>query len=146
MAMVDLNTFVVKKYLAKFFIFALLFGIGVTPALALADTLTCPANLKAGPGGLCFPPDYVNSNLNSKSPGEIVSQVIEVLLEFAGIVAVIFIIYGGYVLMTSGGNEEGATKGKKILTYSLLGLVVIMLAYTIVVFVTNTVIKGRIGT
>lgn len=53
-------------------------------------------------------------------------------LTYAGIIATLFIIYGGFLYVTSGGNDEDAEKGKKILTNSAIGLIVIILAATIV--------------
>ena len=60
-------------------------------------------------------------------------------LGYAGIIATLFIIYGGFLYVTSGGNDEDAEKGKKILTNSAIGLIVIILAYTIVRVVATAV-------
>lgn len=69
--------------------------------------------------------------------GQNVTTLINYFLGFLGIVAVAFIIYGGVLLVTSGGEEEAMTKAKKILTYAVIGFVVIALSYTIVTFVTS---------
>lgn len=59
-------------------------------------------------------------------------------LGFLGLIAVIMIIYGGILYVTSAGNEENATKGKKILMYSIVGIVIIFISFALV----NTVIGG----
>lgn len=57
---------------------------------------------------------------------------IKFILIFAGLVAVLFLIIGGYQYIISGGNEEAAEKGKKTITNSVIGLIIIILSYTIV--------------
>ncbi len=64
-------------------------------------------------------------------------------LIFAGVVAVLFVMLGGFWYLTSAGNEEMAEKGQKTLTNAIIGLVVIILAATIVRIVANTVIAGK---
>ncbi|MFA5991044.1 MAG: pilin [Candidatus Doudnabacteria bacterium] len=66
--------------------------------------------------------------------------VIQQGLVFAGVVAVLFVMLGGFWYLTSAGNEEMAEKGQKTLTNAIIGLVVIILAATIVRIVANTVI------
>ena len=59
------------------------------------------------------------------------------------VVAVLFIMLGGFWYLTSAGNEESAEKGQKTLTNAIIGLVVIILAATIVRIIANTVIAGK---
>lgn len=51
----------------------------------------------------------------------------------AGAVAVAMMIWGGITLITSGGNEEKTGKGKKIMTYSVGGLLLIIFSYALIV-------------
>jgi len=44
-------------------------------------------------------------------------------------------IYGGIIWMTSSGNAEQVTKGKNIVIWATIGLVVIFSAYALVSFV-----------
>jgi hypothetical protein len=53
-------------------------------------------------------------------------------LSFLGLIAVIYIIYGGFLIFSSAGDEEKVGKGKKLIIYALIGIVVIFLAYSIV--------------
>lgn len=71
------------------------------------------------------------------SLGQNVTTILNYALGFLGLVAVGFIIYGGVLMVTSAGNEEGVGKAKKIITYAAIGIVLIMLSYTIVTFVTS---------
>ena len=70
-------------------------------------------------------------------------KAINVLLALAGTAAVIFIILGGFWLISAGGNEEQAEKGRKVLTNSVIGLVVIIMAFALVKIVTNLLTAGN---
>ena len=67
-----------------------------------------------------------------------ISWATSLALGFAGIIAVVFVIVGGYMYLTSGGNEEAAEKGRKVLTNSIIGLIIIILSATIIRVVVNT--------
>ncbi len=72
--------------------------------------------------------------------GDLPSNVVRVINFFLGIlglVAVAFLIYAGVLMVTAGGNDEQVGKARKIITYAVVGIVIILLAYTIVQFVTN---------
>ena len=70
-----------------------------------------------------------------------VVNIVQWILGFLGLIAVIFILYGGFIWMTAGGNEEKVSKAKKIISAAVIGLIVVLLAWAIVIFVvgqTNT--------
>lgn len=58
-------------------------------------------------------------------------------LIFAGSIAVLFLMTGGFWYLTSGGNEEQAEKGRKTVVNSILGLVIIVMSFAIVRVVTS---------
>jgi hypothetical protein len=58
--------------------------------------------------------------------------VFEILLRVAGIVAVVFVMYGGFLYMTSTGEPDRAANGRTTLTNALVGLLIAMLATAIV--------------
>lgn len=83
-----------------------------------------------------------SSNPNSavcKSTGDnatnTIKNIINVLLYGLGIVAVIAIIIGGFVYVTSNGDAAKIKKAKDIILYAVIGLVVALLAFAIVNFV-----------
>lgn len=70
--------------------------------------------------------------------GELVgvaTNVINTMLFAVGIAAVVVIIISGIYFVTSAGNAETVKKAKNALIYSIVGLVVTILAYAIVNFV-----------
>lgn len=88
---------------------------------------------KVGP--LCVPNSPFSNQdalVNKRDFPSLATTIIKILLYFAGIVAVIFVIIGGYQIMTAQGNASQATNGRKTLTNAIIGLVIIVLAYIII--------------
>jgi len=69
-----------------------------------------------------------------------VMKIVRYFLGFLGIIALIIIIYGGFVWMTSAGNPEKVTLAKRILTSAVIGLVIILSAFMIVSFIINALV------
>lgn len=53
----------------------------------------------------------------------------------AGAIAIAVIIWGAIVFATSGGNEQRAARGKKIVTYGVLGIFLVVMARFIAVII-----------
>lgn len=86
-------------------------------------------------GVLCVPGSPVgssNSLVSEQTAGGLAARIVTILLYFAGIVAVIMAIVGGYYVMTAAGNEAQATSGRKTLTNAIIGLVIVILSYIII--------------
>ncbi|MCX6782297.1 MAG: pilin [Candidatus Magasanikbacteria bacterium] len=66
---------------------------------------------------------------------QIAANIIRIALGFVGIVLIVLIMYGGFLWMTAGGNEEQIGKAKKILVNAIIGLIIILSAYAIVLFI-----------
>lgn len=75
---------------------------------------------------------------------EIIMRIIQILLAIAGLVAVIFLIIGGFRYITAGGNEETAEAAKKTITNAIIGIVVIILAFVIVRVISNALISQQV--
>jgi len=73
--------------------------------------------------------------LSDEDPRIIVARVIQIALGFLGITAVIIIMYAGWIWMTSEGNEEKISQAKKILTNAIIGLVIVLSAFSIASFI-----------
>lgn len=58
------------------------------------------------------------------------------ILGFVSMIAVLMVIWGGVLYLTSAGDESKAESGKKTLTYAFIGLVIAALAYGII----NTIV------
>ena len=67
----------------------------------------------------------------------LVSKIISYIFPVAGFIALIFVIYGGYMWMASTGNPEGVKKAQGTLTWSVIGLIMIMVVYALI----NVILK-----
>ena len=79
-------------------------------------------------------------------PRDIIINVIKYFMTFLGIVAVCMILYGGYIWMTSVGNEDKVSKAKQIIVAGSIGMVIVLSAYIIVNFVlkvSNQALNGE---
>jgi uncharacterized membrane protein len=54
------------------------------------------------------------------------------------LVAIVLVVYGGFVWLTSAGDETKIENAKKIISAALIGLVVILLSWALVIFTTRT--------
>jgi|GEM_PF-3273900 hypothetical protein len=59
-------------------------------------------------------------------------NIISFVLSFTSIAAIAAFIYGGFTYLASGGNDEKIQRGKRILIYATVGIVVIMISAAIV--------------
>src|SRR3989338_3334576 len=73
-----------------------------------------------------------------RSLPDIVVGLINTALGFLGLIAVILILYAGFLWMTAGGNEERVKKAKETLKNAIIGLIIIFASYAIVAFIFRT--------
>jgi hypothetical protein len=92
------------------------FHQSVTDNFKMDDVLGCA--IKTGKIHFNYVPFYIKG-------------LIEFLLALAGLLSVLFIVIGGYNTLI-GGLVEDKESGKKTITYAITGLVVSLLAWTIV--------------
>ena len=87
---------------------------------------------------------YIKDNKNDLMPTA--SRLINVVVGVIGFVAVIMIILGAVQFLTSTGDASKVKKAKDTILYGVIGLVVAILAFSIVNFVLSSVSKGGTGT
>lgn len=83
-----------------------------------------------------------NSGLGNHDPRIIAARIIQVILGFLGIIAVILILYAGYLWMTSGGDPAKIDTAKKILQNAVIGLVIILMSFAIATFILNRLLEA----
>jgi len=82
------------------------------------------------------------SGLTEEDPRVIVADVINVILGFLGIVAVILILAGGFMWMTAAGNEDKVATSKKLMIAGVVGLVIVLASFGIANFVVNALLEA----
>ena len=76
--------------------------------------------------------------LNAKFPedlGKIGLALVEILLRVGGMVAVAFVIYGGFKYLTSQGEPDNTKNARQTILNAVIGLVIAILATAIVSFI-----------
>jgi len=102
-------------------------------------------------------PDFVQAQVNTglnqaagiglsdTDPRIIIARVIRVALGFLGVVALLLILYAGWLYMMSGGAPEKIEKAKKILSSAAIGLVIVLSAFGIASFILNMMLGSAAG-
>lgn len=70
-----------------------------------------------------------------------VTNILNGVIAVLGLVCVVVIIIGGVNYMTSAGDAGKVKKAKDTILYGIIGLIVCILAFAIVNFVINNIIK-----
>lgn len=64
----------------------------------------------------------------------VIANLIRLALGFIGIIMMIMIIWGGFLWLTAGGNDDQTAKAKGTLVNAIIGLVIILAANSIVMY------------
>lgn len=124
----------VKSKILKLSLFLWLIGL---PIMVLAN------EVDRGLRGSRLPGLFPTSGLGgSRTLTELVYNAVRILLTFAGAVAILFVVIGGFWYITAEGNEERSEKGKKTLVNAIIGIVVVILSYAIITAIANLVGYG----
>lgn len=62
---------------------------------------------------------------------QVVARIATLIISFITILGIIFLVYGGILYVTSGGDENQAEKAKTTILYALIGLFIAASAYAI---------------
>ncbi len=103
----------------------IIIGASLAPTIVHAVTLTNP--------------------LGETDPRLLIARLISGVLSVIGSIALLMFIYGGLLWMTSGGKPEQVKKGKDILIWAVLGIVLIVSAYVVVNALMNAMLSGNVA-
>lgn len=74
-----------------------------------------------------------------------VANIIKSFMGLLGIVVVGIVVYAGFLWMTASGNEEKVGMAKRMITQATVGLILILLAYSIADFIITAAVEGVTG-
>ena len=113
----------------QFYILAigLLFSIA-SPALVVAADTSLEQQI-ANKAGL------TTEGVNEYTLSEMIGRIIKVVLGFVGTLFFALTVYAGYLWMTAQGNEEQVTKAKDVLKMAVIGVIIVVAAYSITTFI-----------
>jgi len=80
--------------------------------------------------------------IGNSDPRGMVARVINVLLGFLGVIAVLVVLYGGFRWKISAGDEAQTATAKKIMWAGLIGLIIILSAWGITKYVVENLINA----
>lgn len=81
----------------------------------------------------------------NKEPSVYIGQIVGAGLAFIGIIFFILIIYGGFIWMTAGGNEEKVQKAISLVIQATIGLIIVAAAYLLTKFVGDVILGQFLG-
>lgn len=76
---------------------------------------------------------------------DLFSRIAAGLSFVAGTLALLFVVIGGYMILTARGNDEQYRKGKNTITYAIVGLLVIVGSYQILTAGINILTGAAVG-
>ena len=151
-----------KKFLAVFILAGLFAGgalsgsVFAKPPKSAAGNSSAGAANSSGSGGssgICPPgsknpgaaniaacnidPDHKGDDLISDT-----NKIINVVIGVLGVVAVVVVIYGGFLFLTAQGDPGKIKKGKDSITWGIIGLIIALLSWSIINFVLSTTMSA----
>jgi hypothetical protein len=114
-------------------------GLMFLPLAVKAYSLENTLGLNAGNVGSA-------TGLGTRDVRTTIASIINVALSLLGIIVLVIIIYGGFLWMTAGGNEDRVGEAKKWIFGGIIGLVIILSAYAIAQFVISNLVTATTGT
>ena len=98
-------------------------GLALFPLLALAQGPQVPGPLITSPGGIVT----------------LLSKVLNFISAVVMIIALIMLLYAAVLYLTAGASETTHAKAKSVLIYAIVGIVVALLAYSVMPFIQNII-------
>lgn len=90
--------------------------------------------------------DYVAaSGLSAQDPRLTVAKIIRIAFGLLGTIAVVLVIYAGFLWMTAAGNQDKIQRAKDILKAAVIGLAIILSAFAITNFIINQLLEATNG-
>lgn len=127
----------IKRYLLYIVIIAATILFSTAPAaMADANNQIFGACGQAADSAVCK-----SEGTKSDPVANTISVAANIIAAAAGIAAVVMAIISGLTMVSSAGNPEAVANAKKQLTYAILGVVIVALAWAITRFVVNQVLK-----
>lgn len=86
-----------------------------------------------------------SSGLGNADPRLVVFSIINVILGLLGIICLIIFLYSGFEWMTAMGNDQKVNDAKRRIWYTVIGLAIILSAYSIARMVFKILYESTTG-
>lgn len=77
---------------------------------------------------------------------DVIGSIISVFLTLLGIIFLVLVLYAGWLWMTAGGDAKQVDKAKEIMLRAVVGLIILLAAYSISTFVITTLTDAGLAT
>ena len=113
-------------------------SLGWTLLVVVLTMVPLLAFSQGGPAGLTNP-------IGCQTLGACLAMLVRAVLALVAVAALGFIVYGGFLYITAGGNDDQLRQAKSAITGAVIGIIVVGLAFAIVEFVARAVGVGGGG-
>jgi hypothetical protein len=114
-----------------FLVSTMLYAPAITSAASFTDV--CNTGVNVGDSAVCSQKDNTTNNISGANG--VIIKAANLVAIVTGVIAVFIIIVSGIKFITSSGDPNSVAGARNTLLYAVIGLIVIVLARTIVVFV-----------
>lgn len=76
---------------------------------------------------------------------QIIGQILNIALGFLGILLLAYLLYAGFLWMTSGGDSKKADQATTMIKNAIIGLIIIVAAFAISTFVLGSLVNATTG-
>ncbi len=131
-----------KIYLKKItvFIFSILVILGIS---GISNQVYAYYDIKSALNDINFGLDP-GSDPEQTLVGDLIGGNLNWFVSITGIIAVAFLIYGGVLFITAGGDEQRLQKAISTIRNALIGLVLILLSGLIINFIFNRINESTV--
>ena len=84
----------------------------------------------------------IQNPINVNSLEDLIAKIVKYALGLTAVLAVAYIVNGGFLYISSAGDESQLKAGKQAIIGAVIGIIVIGLAYALVEFVVNAMGGG----
>lgn len=75
-----------------------------------------------------------SKNFAGQPVGSVISGLLKIIFPIAGFLLLLYLLYGGFQLMTSGGDPKAIQDAKSKITYALVGFLIVFTAFWLAQF------------
>src|SRR3989339_1039988 len=128
------------RFVAPVIIFAVLFCLLSSSSFAFAQSKILDNLGSTGKGMGATAGD----GAPTKDLPTIIGSIIRVILTLLGVLLLVYIVYGGVLWMTAGGDIEDVKKAKAIIQQAIIGVAIVLAAYAISEFVVSKLVSATL--
>lgn len=118
--------FILNKKNYKFLIFTVILLVLILPVIVYSDTGSSE-------------PIKIKNPIGVDSIQDLITKILDIMVQIGTPIAVLFIIYSGFLFVVARGNPEKINHAKEVFLYAIIGTVLLLGAFAISEIIKNTV-------